>query len=341
MRVLLTGVGGFIGAHCLQYFLTNTDWEIIGIDSFYHKGTPSRINDLVWANTASRVKIYQHDLATPLPETLINKIHNARIEDGLVIKDDIDIIINMASDSAVERSGDNPRACLTNNYNLVINMLEYARICKPKIFFQVSTDEVYGQADLENPHTEWSPIVPSNPYSASKAAQEAVAISYWRCFDVPVVITNTVNNFGEAQDPEKFIPKIMQCILNGIEIPIYEGGSRFYLYAKNHADVFVFLSNVEPTMYDGGKNQLPDRYNVTSTDRPYSNLEIANYVADVMDMPLKVKVISGETVRKGYDKQYALDNSKLSWMGWCPPIPFELGMDNTINWSLNNPHWII
>lgn len=108
----------------------------------------------------------------------------------------------MASDSAVERSTSDPVACLWNNYELTINMLEFARKVKPSIFYQVSTDEVYGEA---------LPGQPSNPYVASKAVQEAVAISYWRSFDVPVVLTNTMNNVGEMQDSEKFLPKKKRC----------------------------------------------------------------------------------------------------------------------------------
>lgn len=337
MNVLLTGVGGFIGSHCLKYFLKKTDWNIVGIDSFEHKGIPIRLTDFVFNDLSkqeyNRIKILKHDLTVPIPNPLIRQIG------------DVDLIVNMASDSAVERSGENPISCLKNNYHLMINMLEYARICKPKIFFQISTDEVYGEAKPNQNHVEWDKIVPSNPYSASKAAQENIAVSYWRCFDVPIVITNTVNNFGEAQDVEKFFPKVMQSLMLNKIIPIYGDqqdsnvGTRFYLYADNHADVLVFLSQFEPTKYNKGKHQLPDRYNVIGGPE-LTNLELAKKIAKFMNKELLYEIVSCETARKGYDKRYALNGSKLKNMGWLPPINFEHGVKQTIQWSLKNKHWI-
>lgn len=328
MNILLTGAGGFIGAHCLKYFLKHTKWNIIALDSFYHKGTPQRIIDLVPNYDCDRVKIIKHDLTVPLDQPLINKIGN------------IDIIINMASDSAVERSGSDPRNCLMNNYQLMINILEYTRKIKPNIFFQVSTDEVYGQAGILQKHKEWDSIIPSNPYSASKVAQEAIAISYWRCFDVPIVITNTVNNFGETQDPEKFLPKILQHAYKNKTMPVYNNGSRFYLYAANHADVFVFLSQIPPILYDGGKNQLPDRYNVTG-GKELTNQELVQEIELLINKKIDYELVNGETFRQGYDKRYCLDGSKLNIMGWKPPIDFEHGLKQTIEWSLNNKQWIL
>jgi dTDP-glucose 4,6-dehydratase len=333
MRVLLTGAGGFIGAHCLKYFLENTDWHIVCIDSFCHKGIPLRITDLIPDINWHRVDIIKHDLTTPILYPIINKIGK------------IDIIVNMASDSAVERSGDDPRSCLVNNYNLMINMLEYARQCQPKIFFHVSTDEVYGEAAPGYAHVEWSSIVPSNPYAASKAAQEAVAISYWRCFNIPLVITNTVNNFGEAQDTEKFLPKIIKHVLTGKEMPIYgdtknKQGTRFYLHASNHADVFVFLSEFEPTRYESGKNQLPDRYNVSGGPE-LTNFDLAMQVASMLNKPLDYKLVPFETARSGYDKRYCLDDRQLCQMGWSLPTDFLTGLEHTVKWSLKHKHWIM
>ena len=215
-RVLLTGIGGFIGAHCLEYFLNNTDWEIIGLDSFRHKGSFRRVEEANkrhldhvkdTSTMAERFNIYCHDLVAPIDPQLESLILNRRIVDGEVVEDKLDYIINMASNSAVERSTADPTECLRNNHDLVVNMLEFARRVNPDIFFQVSTDEVYGEAKPDQAHVEWDVILPSNPYAASKAAQEAIAIAYWRTYDVPVVLTNTMNNIGEWQDPEKFNPE--------------------------------------------------------------------------------------------------------------------------------------
>ena len=350
MRVLLTGIGGFIGTHCLEYYLDNTDWFIIGLDSWRHKGDYRRIEDVISPEKLKKHKdrfvLYKHDLSVPITPQLINLIGEKQInQHGIVVEKPINMIINMASDSAVERSNTDPTFCLRNNFEIIVNMLEYARICKPKIFFQVSTDEVYGQAEPGQFHKEWDKIVPSNAYAASKAAQEAVAISYWRAFNVPVVLTNSINNFGEGQDPEKFIPKIISSIISGKTMPIYGDsvdsiGKRFYLHAKNHADVFLFLSKFAPTMYDGGQNQLPDRYNIGSNVE-LSNLAIAEYVANCLDKELQWKLVPSEIARKGYDKRYALDSSKLSSLGWKPPIDFEFSLRNVIDWTLKYRNWSI
>jgi dTDP-glucose 4,6-dehydratase len=270
--------------------------------------------------------------------------------DRLVTTTPIDYIINMASDSAVERSVTDPTQCWRNNCDLMVNMLEYARRVKPEIFFHVSTDEVYGEAKADEAHVEWSTIMPSNPYAASKAAQEALAISYWRTFDVPVVLTNTMNNFAEAQDPEKFIPKIIETIRKGEEVPIYadfdkEGkwkssiGTRFYLHAKNHADAFVFLSKFKPAMYKEGA-ECPDRFNVCG-DVELDNLELAQMIAKIMDMELKYKLVPSESARKGYDRRYALDASKLKDLGWKMPITFEDSLKQVVEWTLDHPHWAV
>lgn len=329
-NIILTGVGGFIGSHCLEYFLDKTDWNIIGIDSFRHKGTYSRINE-VYNYDPSRVKIYNHDLSVPIDEQLQKCFGK------------IDYIINMASDSAVERSVSDPVTCLRNNSDLSINMLELGRKLQPEIFFHISTDEVYGDAKPGESHKEWSTILPSNPYSASKAAQEAYAFAYWRTFGLPIVITNTMNNIGERQDGEKFLPKLIKLIATGQEMPIYADnekqiGTRFYLHAKNHADALVFLSKRTPSAYEQGAEK-PDRYNVCG-EVELNNLEFAQLVAKIMGKPLKYKLVKSESARKGYDKRYALDGNKIKDLGWVPPFSFEESLEKIIKWTLDNSNWI-
>ena len=346
-RVLLTGSGGFIGAHCLEYFLDNTNWEIICVDSFRNKGIISRHREAVrnHPDYQKRVKTYTHDLSVPLDHQLENLILESRIDDrGNVVSKKLDYIINMASDSAVERSALDPTYCLRNNFDLAVNMLEFARRVNPTIFFHVSTDEVYGEAKPDQAHVEWDVIMPSNPYAASKAAQEAVAIAYWRTYDVPVVITNTMNNIGEWQDPEKFLPKIIQTVSTNGTVPIYGDsedsiGSRFYLHAKNHADAFVFLSKFAPARYSEGAER-PDRYNVCG-DVELNNLEMAQLVAELMDKPLNYKLIPSESARKGYDRRYALDGAKLKDKGWTAPVPFRDSLKQVVDWTLANPHWLV
>jgi dTDP-D-glucose 4,6-dehydratase/intein/homing endonuclease len=163
-NVLLTGVGGFLGVHFLKYYFANTDWHIIGLDSFKHKGTYSRLNEIEIPQ--DRFTLLKHDLSVPIDHQLENRIMNRRInERGIVVDRKIDAIINLASDSAVERSVQDPGWCWRNNCELIYNMLELARKVKPKVFFQCSTDEVYGDCSLESEgHHEWDIISPSNPY---------------------------------------------------------------------------------------------------------------------------------------------------------------------------------
>ena len=332
-KVLLTGAGGFIGAHCVEYFLRTTDWDIVALDSFRHKGNYSRLNE-VDDLPNERVQIVHYDLSTPLSDPAIKKIG------------DIDIVLNMASDSAVERSLTDPVFCLRNNYDIVVNMLEYARKVKPKVFFQVSTDEVFGDCPEGEAFAEWQTPCPSNPYAASKAAQEMVAISYWRTFGVPVVLTNTTNNIGEWQDCEKFLPKMIRKIANGEEMPIYANfdaagtpsiGKRSYLYVKNHADVFVYLSKQPVSMYPHAER--PDRYNVCG-DAEVGNLELAQMVAGIMGKEVKYKLVPAEGIRPGYDKRYSLDGKKLLTMGWKPPILFTEGLQQAVRWTMNHAEWM-
>lgn len=204
-RVLFTGHGGFVGHHCLEYFLESTDWELICLDSFRHKGTVRRVQEVIENNP--RVKTYIHDLSVPIDPQLENLIFERSIDDrGVVREKPIHFIINMASESAVERSTIDPVSCLHNNWHLAINMLEFARRCKGlELFIQISTDEVYGEAPPDGAHAEWSPILPSNPYAASKAAQEAMAISYWRTYNLPIIITNCYD-----MDTKVFTPRGMK-----------------------------------------------------------------------------------------------------------------------------------
>jgi len=356
-KILITGIGGFLGHHCLKYFLDHTDYNIIGLDSFVHKGTCQRIETVTVPNP--RVKIFKHDLTVPIDRQLENLLLDRKIDKaGNIVEDRIDAIINIASDSAVERSISNPSLCWKNNCDLMLTILEFARIAKPKIFIQVSSDEVYGEAKPlpSKGHEEWSTIMPSNPYAASKAAQEALCISYFRSYDIPIVITNCMNLIGECQDPEKFIPKIIQCVAQGHTVPIYGDadqsgshtdsngvrwniGSRVYLDALNKADALVFLTKQKVSKYSQGFKS-PDRYNICGTES-LDNLEIAVLISNIMQKQLNYKLVACESARAGYDRRYALDGSKLASKGWVAPIPFDSTILRIVNSSLKNAQWII
>lgn len=288
---------------------------------------PYRIlDDLNYQNNMDRVKIITHDLTAPLTEDVKAQIGQP------------EVILNIASDSHVDRSITHAAEFIENNVKLVINMLEYAREVKPKMFLQFSTDEVYGQAPIGVNHKEWSPIVPSNPYSASKAAQEAIAISYWRTYSVPVIITNTMNVFGERQDKEKFVQLCIDKIDKGEKISIHSypdgktAGSRFYIHARNVADAVKFImDNVKPRMYP--KYELPERFNVVG-EKEVDNLTMAQMIAKIVGKPLNYELVNFHSSRPGHDCRYALDGSKLAEYGWKPRVSFEDSLKRTVNYSL-------
>lgn len=331
-RVLLTGADGFFGSHLLRHLLVNTDWEFVCPCSWAQKGTPERMENAMNGMDKNRVTIITHDLTVQFSEHTKKRIGK------------IDIILNIASNSHVNRSIDNPGEFVINNTLLAYNMLEYAREIKPELFLQFSTDEVYGVAPEGVNHKEWASIVPSNPYSASKAAQEAIAISYWRTYNVPVVITNTMNLTGQAQDPEKYPAQLIRKINNGETVTVHGTpeniGSRFYIHARNAADAVFFILNKLPAkLYNDGENLLPDRYNIVG-EIELDNLELAEMVSRLMGKPLKYKFQDFHKGRPGHDRRYALDGTKLKLLGWKEPIGFEESLKSTIEWTLAHPYWL-
>ncbi len=332
-KCLITGIGGFIGSHCAAHLLINTDWDIVGIDSWRHKGISERISDSIhYQQNRDRVKIFTHDLMAPISNILFNKIGK------------IDYIINFASQSHVERSIIDPVPFIQNNINIVLNMLEYARISKPEKFIQIGTDESYGPTDENSSHPEWDTILPSNPYSASKASQEAIAISYWRTFGVPIILTNTMNNFAEYQDPEKFIPMVIKKVLSGEKITIHadstktKSGSRYWIHARNHADALLFILNkIQPPLYP--ISNKPERFNIVGEHR-ISNIDIALMIADIIGKPLNYELEDAHKDRPGHDLHYGLDGGKLSSHGYEFPKDFMESLKKTIKWSIDNPQWL-
>ena len=351
-RLLLTGIGGFIGHHVAEWILDRTDWEIVGLDSWQYRlrGDTLRIGTkLLKYATDGRLKLHSVDLAHPISPTMENQILERQLVKGATTELPIDYIINLASDSHVTRSIHDPSSCWLNNCSLILHMLEFARRVRPKRFIHISTDEVYGELPwtAECGHKEWDTVVPSNPYSASKAAQEALAISYWRTYGVPLMITNTTNVIGERQDPEKFVPLVIQKILHGETVQIHADGDgriarRVLMDAKNMADALLFLlRSVEKIpMYADGHDLRPERVHICG-DQEFSVLEVAQMIAQMLGMPLKHELVRGDTVRPGYDRRYALDGQKLRDMGWRQPYSLPQTFRRVSQWALSNPRWLI
>ncbi len=341
MRVILTGVGGFIGAHVVRWILQNTDWDLVGIESWrpQHVNSSKRLQDAMSDLTyeqRSRFTVHRWDLTHEFTTPILNQIFCK----------ETDVIVSMASDSRVTYSVENPGETWFNNTQIAYNMLEIARKHPPKMFIQVSTDEVYGDAGWDNPgHYEWDTILPSNPYSASKAAQEALAISYWRTYNVPVVITNTMNVIGEMQDPEKFLPLAIKRIQAGEPMTLFgekDGKTtsrRVWLDAKNMAAALVHIINkVKPALCTEAESR-PDRFHVIG-ETELSVGELAQKVANKLDRPLKKKIVQGDKIRPGYDRRYALVDNNLKATGFSPPFTFDQTLDRIIDWVQANPHWV-
>lgn len=347
-RVLLTGIGGSIAIHFFSHFMRNTDWDVVGIDSFRHKGWTDRVSQTLERHPEwkERLTVVTHDLNAPFSPILKEKI-------GFC-----DYVISMASLSDVEASIQDPVPFVQNNVNLTLNLLEFAKSMwgltstnqtppEGTIFVQISTDEVYGAVSSKHDdlRIEWDPIIPSNPYAASKACQEAIAISYWRTYGVPVIITNTMNNFGEMQQASKFPAMIQKWIAAGKKITIHgrpgEIGSRSYIHSRNFADAILFLlQNCPPHMHVANTPDRPDRYNIAG-DKQLDNLELAQTISRLMGKEgLDYELVDTHSTRPGHDLHYGLDNTKINKAGWKPKMTFEESLDSTIKWQQEHEEWM-
>ena len=337
-RALITGAGGAIGVHVVLHFLEQTDWEIVALDSFRqdHKGYFDRLAEVFKEHPEwrSRVDILVHDLNAPITE---------RQREGM---GKIDYVINLASRSDVQNSIEDPLPFIRNNTELMLNILDYAQRAKPEVFVHFSTDEVYGPAPKESGgHKEWEAILPSNPYSASKACQEAIAIAWWRCFNVPLILTNTMNNFGEMQAPSKFPAMIQQKLEKGEALTVHatkdgQIGSRYYLHSRNTADALLFiLRNIKPRAHAPGEIDRPVRLNIVG-DKQVDNLELVKVIARLMGKEPTYELVNFHEHNPGHDLHYGLDGRALQELGWRSPVSFEESMKRTIEWQKTHREWM-
>lgn len=334
-RIFLTGAGGFVGSHVLRHILMNTTWHVVCPVTFTHRGKSDRIASALEGNEdwQRRVQVIMLDLTAPIDEPTIQRIGH------------IDEIWNVASDSHVDRSIEEPGAFIQNNVALMVNVLDYARKIHPNLILQMSTDEVYGPAPVGYNHIEWDPIKPSNPYSGSKAAQEAICFSYWRTYGLPIVITNTMNIIGEMQDKEKFLPMTIKKLLNGEPMTVHvspEGvsGSRFYLHARNLADAWTFLSANGGFLQTYPEYNAPQRFHIVG-EREVTNTEMVELVAGILGVEPLVQQVNFHESRPGHDLRYALDGVKIAGAGWRAPISFEESLRRTVEWTVDHKEWLL
>jgi dTDP-glucose 4,6-dehydratase len=336
--LLLTGGAGSIGVHVIAHVCHNTDWNIVLLNSFHHKGYRDRLSELYKSHPEwkERITEFQHNLTCPIPREMISQLGK------------IDYVWHLAAMSDVGFSIENPVWTIKNNIDTTLVMLELAREIKPEQFLYFSTDEVYGPVakvdGVLGAHKEWDTHRPSNAYAASKAASEDICYSYWRSYNIPLVITNTMNNFGEMQSSSKY-PVIIQKKVNAGETvtihgdPNGEPGSRFYIHSRNVADALIFITKKGVQLHESGQIDSPHRYHIVG-ERALTNLELAKTIADLMEKELKHEWLDFHSANPAHDIHYGLEDNNLRSAGWKQPQSLEESLKNVIDWQEENPEWI-
>ncbi len=339
-NVLLTGGAGSIGVHVIADLMHNTDWKLTLLNSFHHKGYRDRLNELYRAHPdwPARITELEHNLTCPLSKELKDQIGR------------VDYIFHLAAMSDVGFSIESPVWTIQNNINSTLVMLELARELKPEQFIYFSTDEVYGPVQRNEDgtlgaHKEWDTHRPSNAYAASKAASEDICYSYWRSYGVPVIITNTMNNFGEMQSSSKYPVIIQKKVEAGEKVIIHgdpngEPGSRFYIHSRNVANALRWIVNKGAYLHKSGEMDEPNRYHIVG-EKPLTNLELAQTIADLMDKELKYEYLDFHSANPAHDIHYGLEDNKLRPEGWKQPQTLEESLKNVIEWQSENKEWIV
>jgi dTDP-glucose 4,6-dehydratase len=308
MIILITGGAGFIGTNCMIYF-KKQGHEIINIDKF---GTGSvRKNINVVEN-----KFFKLDISKKFPADIL---------------ENVDLILNFASESHVDRSIQDPLFFYKNNTGLIMNILETLRKYPKDIrMVHVSTDEVYGDI-LEGSFTENARLSPSNPYSASKVSQDAFVLAYSRTYGLNISITRCTNNYGPYQLPEKLIPKTIIRAIRDMKIPAYGNGEhiRDWLFVEDHCSAIEIVSKL------GKKGEI---YNVSGGNEK-KNIDVVKSILKIMKKP--ENLIEFVKDRPGHDVRYSLDSSRLRNLGWKPETSFEEGLEKTVSWYIGNRNWWI
>lgn len=338
-RLLLTGGAGSIGIHVISHVMHNTDWEIVLINSFQHKGYKDRLIEAYTSHPdwKPRITEFEHNLTCPIPREMVAKFGK------------IDYVWHLAAMSDVGFSIENPAWTIKNNVDSTLVMLELAREIKPEQFLYFSTDEVYGPVERRpdgslGAHREWDTHRPSNAYAASKAASEDICYSYWRSYGVPLIITNTMNNFGEMQSSSKYPVIIQKKVEAGETVTIHgdpkgEPGSRFYIHSRNVADALLFITSRGVKHHEAGKMDEPHRYHIVG-EKPLTNLELATLIAELMDKPLHFEYLDFHSANPAHDIHYGLEDNKLRSAGWKQPKSLEDSLAEVIKWQSEHVEWI-
>jgi dTDP-glucose 4,6-dehydratase len=336
-KALITGGAGFIAHHLIGQILQKTDWEIITLDRLDYSGNLNRLHDLMLSfdtQVRKRVKIVHHDLKAELNPLVRNEIGQ------------VDYVLHLAAGSHVDRSIEYPMEFVLDNVVGTCNILEFARTQNNlERFVYFSTDEVFGPAPDNIKYKENDRYNSTNPYSASKAGGEELAVAYENTYGLPVYITHTMNVFGERQHPEKYIPMCIRKIRDGEIVTIHSDstrtipGSRHYIHAEDVSSAILFLLNYEGCFEPTWGNAKCPKFNIVGAEE-LNNLELAKIIADSQGKELKYELVDFHSSRPGHDLRYALDGNKMKELGWIPAKSVRERISDVSKWTLDNDRWI-
>ena len=329
MKIIVTGGAGFIGSAVIRHLIKNTDHQVVNLDKLTYAGNLASLKEV---DASDRYRFVQVDICD---RNAVEQVFAAHRPDA---------IMHLAAESHVDRSIDGPAAFIQTNiigtYTLLEVARHYAKDHPDFRFHHVSTDEVYGDLDLDDSlFTEETPYDPSSPYSASKASSDHLVRSWQRTFGLKALITNCSNNYGPCHFPEKLIPLVILNALEGKPLPIYGKGDqiRDWLFVEDHARALctVLLHGAPGQTYNiGGHNEK-------------QNIEVVKTICSILDdlKPRSDGRKYGEQItfvadRPGHDMRYAIDAGKIEReLGWKPAETFETGLRKTVQWYLDNKWW--
>jgi len=328
--ILITGGAGFIGSHVVRLFVTKyPDYLIVNADKLTYAGNLENLSDV------DSTKNYLFEKTD-----IVNK---SQVTD-LFRKYNFDGVIHLAAESHVDRSITGPDEFVFTNIVGTVNLLNaslanwHANFAG-KLFYHISTDEVYGSLGDKGLFTEETSYDPQSPYSASKAGSDHMVRAYHNTFKMPVVVSNCSNNYGPNQFPEKLIPLAINNIKNNKPVPVYGKGEniRDWLYVEDHASAIDLIFH---------KGRPGETYNIGGINE-WKNIDLIYLLCKIMDKKLGRKegtsagLITFVRDRPGHDLRYAIDSSKISReLGWSPSLKFEQGLEKTVDWYLSNQKWL-
>lgn len=330
MNILVTGGAGFIGSNFIKYMLAHYDYKIVNLDLLTYAGNLKNLEDI------SQNKKYNFVKGDICDRKLIQDIFN---------RFDINVVINFAAESHVDRSIEEPEIFLKTNVLGTQILLDTAKInwkVSPSDkynrefrqgvkYIQVSTDEVYGSLGLEGYFREDTSISPNSPYSASKAAADMLVKAYHETYGLPINITRCSNNYGPYQFPEKLIPLMISNALKEKELPVYGDGKQI----RDWLHVYDHCSAIDTVLHKGVTGHI---YNIGGNNEK-ANIDIVKLI--IRTLGKSEKLIRYVKDRPGHDRRYAIDNTKITTqLGWSPSYNFEQGIEETIAWYLSNSNWI-